>query len=152
MSFFDVDLSSIDHECLIGSLTRSELEQLAAKYNVKDYKKLRMAQLVDVLLKKASVSPLGLFVGKPIEPESHFKRQITRILGTCWSPKVSRMRLLAGTIWLASIGSDTSSSGPLRVKSVEAYLKTELYVFHLIYVFFATLISIFLGLVKTIRL
>ncbi|CAH8478195.1 unnamed protein product [Dicrocoelium dendriticum] len=121
------DLSSIDHECLIGCLTRSELEQLAAKYNIKDYKKLRMAQLVDVLLKKASVSPLGLFVGKPIEPESHFKRQITRILGTCWSPKVSRMRLLAGTIWLASIGSDTSSSGPLRVKSVEAYLKTELY-------------------------
>ncbi|OON13975.1 VRR-NUC domain protein, partial [Opisthorchis viverrini] len=112
---------------IIASLSRQKLEQLASKYNIKDWKKMKVPQLVVALQKTASVSPLGAFFGKQMDMESLFRSQISRVLGACWRPERARMRLLAGIIWLSSLGSDTAMPGPTRAKSIEAHLKTELY-------------------------
>ncbi|KAG5445085.1 Fanconi-associated nuclease 1 [Clonorchis sinensis] len=127
ITLFFSGLDGVPSSELITSLSRQKLEQLASKYNIKDWKKMKVPQLVVALQKTASVSPLGAFFGKQIDTESLFRSQISRVLGTCWRPERARMRLLAGIIWLSSLGSDTAMPGPTRAKSVEAHLKTELY-------------------------
>ncbi|TGZ75967.1 hypothetical protein CRM22_000090, partial [Opisthorchis felineus] len=58
---------------IIASLSRQKLEQLASKYNIKDWKKMKVPQLVVALQKTASVSPLGTFFGKQMDMESLFR-------------------------------------------------------------------------------
>ncbi|TGZ68334.1 hypothetical protein CRM22_004309 [Opisthorchis felineus] len=123
----DLSLDGLPSSEIIASLSRQKLEQLASKYNIKDWKKMKVPQLVVALQKTASVSPLGTFFGKQMDMESLFRNQTNRILGAFWRPERARMRLLAGVIWLSSLGSDTAMPGPTRAKSIEAHLKTELY-------------------------
>ncbi|TGZ75966.1 hypothetical protein CRM22_000090, partial [Opisthorchis felineus] len=73
ITLFFTGLDGLPSSEIIASLSRQKLEQLASKYNIKDWKKMKVPQLVVALQKTASVSPLGTFFGKQMDMESLFR-------------------------------------------------------------------------------